>query len=182
MTDESDETVILVDSFFTHSVGPWLVNKIADGEEIENCDIVIPSNLYELGMRTRGELRKQLALDLPRSDITINNAPATVDSVLKLAIHPRVCTQAAFAPPLEWILPHGFLAHEVGGPVSGNVYNDGVVKLHKRLGLRKWPWANAHDASRSTLIDICITAYRDAFVIGLNVPHRKNIGPQNHYH
>ncbi|RPF82129.1 MAG: hypothetical protein CBC65_000880 [Rhodothermaceae bacterium TMED105] len=168
MTDESDETAILVDSFRTHSLGTWLANKIAENEEIDDCDVVIPSALYELGMRTRGELRKQLSLDLPRSNITVNNAPATVDSVLRLAIHPRVCTQAAFAPPLEWIIPHGFLAHEVGCAVTGNVDSEGIVRLHKRLGLRKWS-CDTYNGSKSTLIDIRITAYKEALIVGVNV-------------
>ena len=60
MVDVDDDMAILVDSFHTHSVGFWLSNKMANDDDIDDCDVVIPSALYELGMRTMNELKKRI--------------------------------------------------------------------------------------------------------------------------
>ena len=162
------DDVVLVDSMKTSSVGQWVTRVLdSNAHSCETaCDVVMPIACYDLGMRTRRELRKQLQLDLPRSIVSVEGMRVgKVDDVLQAALHPRICTQAALAPPLEWLLPHGLLAHEVGGgafPMMADVDENGVVTVTKRLGIRKW----GHTQSPCGHVTICIKAYAEVVVIG----------------
>ena len=84
MTDSPDEGEVLVDSSPTgvSAVGRWVSQKMSEGRRrggvrSSGCDVVVPSASYRLGMRTRGELRKRLALDLPRSLVTMRGCRVT---------------------------------------------------------------------------------------------------------
>ena len=84
------------------------------------------------------------------------------EDVLRAALHPRFCTQAALAPPLEWLVPHGILAHELGSPMMADVDEYGVVTVSKRLGVRKW----GHSHTRCGCVVIHIKAYAEVVVVG----------------
>lgn len=162
------DDVVLVDSVETSRVGQWVTDVLDSNThscEIA-CDVVMPITRYDLGMRTRRELRKQLHLDLPRSIVSVEGVRVgRVDDVLRAALHPRICTQAALAPPLEWLIPHGLLAHEVGNgafPLTADVDKYGVVTVTKRLGIRKW----GHKHSPCGFVTVCIKAYPDVVVVG----------------
>ena len=74
------------------------------------CEVVLPLAAYDanLGMRTRGELRRQLRLDLPRSVVLLDGVRTRDASrVMSRVSHPRLCTQAVLAPPVEWLARQG---------------------------------------------------------------------------
>lgn len=112
------------------------------------CEVVFTLHSYEcdLGMRTRNAVRRQLALDLPRSCVSINGVRVTsADEVYRRVSYPRLCTQAVFAPPIEWLLRMGLVAHELQGnasPMTVDIDHD-TIRISKRLGVRHDVWQAA---------------------------------------
>ena len=103
---------------------------------------VVPTASYDVGLRTRASVRRQLAADVPRSVVRVRGERvASVDAVLRGAgvDLARLCTQAVLAPPVEWLLAHDLVAHELrdGGPMEVDV-DASTVRVAKRLGLREW--------------------------------------------
>lgn len=98
--------------------------------------VVLPLRAFDadLGMTTPTAVRRQLALDVPRS-IVLWRGERMHDSeaVYHLTPFPRLCTQAVMAPALEWLLRAGWLTHEVGDPMVVDVSRRGVC-VSKRLG------------------------------------------------
>ena len=124
------------------------------------CEAVVPLRAYDadLGMRTRAAVRRQLTVDLPRSVVLVNGRRAVAaDDVTAAVSHPRLCTQAVLAPPVEWLLRAGWVAHEL--PAAEPMVVDAgarTVRVCKRLGLR-----DAHDVAtddESDLLDIGVHA------------------------
>lgn len=104
----------------------------ADSMELE---WVTRTVTYELGMRTRAALLRQLRVDLPRSVVVVRGQP-TKDAreVLRWACEPRMCTQAALATPVEFLLRAGLLAHEPAAPEPMRV----VVEASGQVHVEKW--------------------------------------------
>lgn len=104
---------------------------------------VLPTATYDVGMRTRAAVRRQLDADVPRSVVRVRGRPAEtardVEAGTPLA---RLCTQGVLAPPVEWLLAAGLVAHELPNgdatPMTVDVARDGAVTVHKCLGLRAW--------------------------------------------
>lgn len=68
----------------------------------------------QLGMRTRRAVQRQLCADLPRSHVTIDGRRVVeAQDALARVRRPRLLTQAVLAPPVEWLLRAGFVAHEL---------------------------------------------------------------------
>ena len=181
MSDD-EEDFVFVDTLSSQHKGHWLY---ANG----TSDVVVPCNAYDLGMPTLQNVSHQLSLDLPRSRVMRKSSPhhlpplpfpspplhssdsapkALLNYVLKHTVNPRMCTQAALAPPLEWIMLHGYLAHELPSPhpTSIQLGLDGTIEVTKRLGLRTWTTDMETD-STSKLLDIHIKAFPKAVVVGL---------------
>ena len=111
-------------------------------EDHETCEIVLPLATYDadLGMRTRAAVRRQLDADVPRSVVLVDDVRVkSTDEVLKAASHPRLCTQAVLAPPVEWLLRSGMVVHELRGsfPMVVDVRRD-VTHVSKLLGVCTW--------------------------------------------
>ena len=135
---ENDETTLLVDSHRGKDVGLWLEERSSDSSHLSECDVVVPAHLYDLGMRTRKEMRRQIEVDITRSFIFIKgNRTTSVEEVIRSAFNPRMCTQASLAPPLEWISRNGFFACEIGSEMRAEIEPDGTVNVTKRLGVGK---------------------------------------------
>lgn len=158
---------VLVDTARALALGRWLHRGLDDPSSPGECDVVLPAAAYDLGLRTRRELRKQLAVDLPRSAVTVGgDACRSVDRVIREASNPRFCTQAVLAPPLEWLLEHGFLAHEAGGgAMKVAVAADGSVCVCKTLGLTTL--ASAPTSCGAVCISVQTCA--DSVVVGFSL-------------
>ena len=105
------------------------------------CELVMPLQKYDgdLGMRTRAAVRRQLEADVPRSLVLIDGSQAKgAADVVRAASHPRMCTQAVLAPPVEWLMRAGLVAHELHGGVFPMVVEvgGGLIRVFKRLGIR----------------------------------------------
>ena len=102
------------------------------------CDVILPLSSYDLGMRTRGALRRQLAADVPRSVVRVDGKRVhDADAVLGATRLAGFCTQAALAAPVEWVLNAGLVAYECGRPMEVDV-EPRAVSVYKELGLREW--------------------------------------------
>lgn len=112
-----------------------------DGEDV---DVVLcPTSAYErdLGMHTRGAVRRQLAVDLPRSHVTSSSSSRclTPDEVCAATQHVRLCTQAVMAPVVEWCMRSGYVAMECGGPLQVSVApRTGALVATKELRVAPW--------------------------------------------
>lgn len=87
----------------------WKVSPLASSE------IVMKAKLYDddLGMKRHGELYRQLRRDIPRCKVLIDGyGEANVATVHRKAPFPRMCTQAVYAPVLEWLLSNKITAFE----------------------------------------------------------------------
>ena len=111
-------------------------------------EAVTPLRAFEadLGMTARGEVRRQLERDLPRSVVLVDGRRVLdADAVLGATRLGRLCTQAALAPAVEQLLRAGLVAHErpYGGPMIVHVRRGGDVDVVKSLGVRDWrgSWA-----------------------------------------
>ena len=94
------------------------------------CDVVMPAHRFELGMRTRDSVRRQLNVDLPRCVLRVwgaQDVPKTTDLILASARDPRLCTQA--------VLP-GMLASpgSVVSPGSKGVAKRGTILYTSTTG------------------------------------------------
>ena len=128
-----------------------------------DTEVACVTTTYDVGLRTRAAVRRQLAVDLPRSEVRVAGVRAsTADEVLRaMSVDlARLCTQAVLAPPVEWLLAHGLVAHEVhdGGPMQVDA-DGGTVRVSKRLGLRTWEDDLGCGESRGALR---ITVFADA--------------------
>lgn len=133
--------------------------------------IVMSLSRYEadLGMRTRGALQRQLAVDVPRCHVVVGDARVCdgEDPVWTTRVrHPRLCTQAVLAPPVEWLMRAGAVAHECKHRMEVYVSADGAdVEVFKTLGV--WvddertgtAWVHVHtDAAHDVIgIDLRLT-------------------------
>jgi hypothetical protein len=102
--------------------------------------VVCPLATYDadLGMRTRQDVYRQLTADVPRCEVWVEGVRATsVDDVWRRVAYPRMCTQAVLAPPVEWLMRHGWVAYEVGAPMVVECRGKSV-EVRKRLGLMRW--------------------------------------------
>lgn len=123
----------------------------------------------DLGMRTRASVRRQLAADVPRSVVLVDGRRArTAAEVLRRATHPRLCTQAVLAPPVEWLLTQtGMVAREVGCPMVVEVTARGDVRVRKKLGVRPWHHKDEDDDEETLDVHLASDARHDALVVTL---------------
>lgn len=162
---EDDEGGVVV---ATLADGPPHGAPLLSGE----CEVVLRLRAYDadLGMRTRGALRRQLDVDLPRSVVLVRGRRArTAGEVCAAASHPRLCTQAVLAPPVEWLVRAGVVAHE---PEEGRrpmvVEADGAItRVRKRLGLRS---AEGGEALGVMDVGVHADAAHDAVVVTFQGP------------
>ena len=102
---------------------------------------VTPLHRYEadLGMRTRGALRRQLEVDVPRCVATVDGARVRRgdDPAWRRVRHARLCTQAVLAPPVEWLMRAGVIAHESGAPLRVSARGAHEVEVRKELRVRE---------------------------------------------
>lgn len=101
------------------------------------------SFVSDLGLASREALLRQLAVDLPRSVVRVDGARTTCPwRVARTARYPALCTQAALAPPCEWMLLHGYVACEPRrdrAAMEVDVWaRGGGVCARKRLLVRSW--------------------------------------------
>lgn len=99
--------------------------------------VVRPVAAYDsdLGMRTRKDVYRQLEADVPRCEVWVDGVRAhTAAEVWRRTLYPRLCTQAVLAPPVEWLLRTGWVAHEIGSPMVVECVGK-TVEVRKRLGL-----------------------------------------------
>ena len=67
----------------------------------------------DLGMHTRSAVKRQLAVDVPRCRVIVNGSlTRNWEDVYRSTSNPRMCTQAAFAPVMEWLFREGLVAFE----------------------------------------------------------------------
>ena len=123
----------------------------------------------DLGMRTRASIKKQLDLDLPRSDV-LHTGTSVRDAcdVLRLTSYPRLCTQAVLAPPLEWLLEADLVAHELPHkePMRVRIDPSGGVSVLKRLGVK-----DSCDQSLGSVL-LQVTTHKDDCVVVSLTPQR----------
>ena len=142
-------------------VGEWVVVLRPDDIGrllLARHDVELPLFEYErdLGMPTEAALLKQLDIDLPRSIVRlrgerVRSAARVVDAMRA----PRLCTQAALAPVVEFLLHAGVIAHELPeprGPCVADVDGPSTV-VRKRLGLRDWDGVALGAATVTLLAD-----------------------------
>ena len=109
--------------------------------EYASCEIMLPLSTYErdLGYTTRRGLRRQLAVDVPRSVVLVDGVRAQSGEIVwRGTAHPALCTQAVVAPAIEWLLARGVHVHELRGhnPLIVDV-RAGCTRVWKRLGYRR---------------------------------------------
>ena len=104
-------------------------------------DLVVPRASFErsLGMRTDAELDRQLAIDLPRSEVWTAAGARCLSPAQARAATPyaRCVTQAVCAPALEWFAHAGVHARELARPhpLRVDILPCGSVSARKRLML-----------------------------------------------
>ena len=135
-----------------------------------NCDIIVQPQNFDLGMRTRGSLKRQLDVDIPRGEFLVSGKIVdTASEILKRACNPRACTQAVFAPPVEWLIRHGYVAVEPKDsfqhsyPMRVDVDDAGEVRVTKRLALRSWDMTSSYSD-----VEVSVYVNRDAIVVGFH--------------
>ena len=107
------------------------------------------------------------AADVPRCEVWVDGVRAhTAADVWRRASHPRLCTQAVLAPPVEWLLRHGWVAHEVGSPMVVECSDKGV-EVRKRLGLWREDDETRLVVGASTHVDVRVAADRRMVVVSL---------------
>ena len=102
--------------------------------------MVVPRRSYglSLGMWRTSQLKRQLEVDLPRSDVHGSDGEriTSADGVTSATPFGRFCTQAVCAPVLEWFLEAGLHAREMPTghhPLRVRISKDGGVTVTKRL-------------------------------------------------
>lgn len=104
------------------------------------AEVVLSASAFDadLGMPTRGSVLRQLRVDVPRCEVTIDGRAArSGDEVFARSHYPRLCTQAVLAPAVEWLHRAGAVAHEDGAarPMVVRIAAR-QIEVRKDLGLR----------------------------------------------
>ena len=86
----------------------------------------------DLSFPDAASVRRQLALDVPRSCVLVDGVRAR--DARRVYAHRELCTQAVLAPALEWLRASGLMAVEARHAMSAHVRGP-VVSVHKRLAL-----------------------------------------------
>ena len=109
-----------------------------------------------LGMTTYEAVHRQLRVDLPRSLVCVGGRRTVdPDRVLRYTAFPRLCTQAVFAPIVEWFLYNDYVTHDAGEPLKVQIdASSGDVSLLKRFSLRDWNGNILRDATAHVTSDI----------------------------
>lgn len=138
--------------------------------------VVLPLNRYEadLGMRTRGALHRQLAVDVPRCIATVDGVRVEHgdDPRWRRVAHARLCTQAVLAPPVEWLMRAGIVAHESGAPMRVDARGARLVEVRKELRVRAaegggregslWLRVHADGATNTVSVELKVVWSTDA--------------------
>lgn len=130
---------------------------------------VVPLAQYQLGMRTRRDVLRQLRVDLPRSRVR-KDGRRLLDpqEVMRCTPHARLCTQAVMAPPVEWLIAADLIAYELPShpPLEVDVLADGAVRVRKLLGVR------SPEGALREPVEICVDVDGSDVVVTLqSTPH-----------
>ena len=134
-------------------------------------DIVLPVSSYDadLGMRTRSAIKKQLQLDVPRAQVTVDGIPRpTWTDVYRVAPHPRLCTQAVLAPIVEWFHRNGLMLHETRTPLRLKIHG-GHITVHKRLRV-------CEASTLASLGEVSVTVHAGHSDVVVSVSHSTHHG------
>lgn len=103
-------------------------------------ELVVPRRCYDayLGMPRMSQVKRQLDMDIPRSEIIGPDGERmrSSEAIFNATPHARFCTQAVCAPILEWFMHSGLFAREVPTgrhPLVVNIHSGGGVVACKRL-------------------------------------------------
>lgn len=156
MSDDEEEDLVCVS---TH-------RPTSDGARLNV--VLLPLRTYEarLGMRHPAQLLRQLALDLPRSLVRVEGVRAwDAETVLARCAAPRMCTQAALAPVLEWYQERGILLFEPTPrrPVTVDVCGQ-TLMVRKRLHAMA---ADGDGAPMTIMVSLYGDAVEDLLVVEL---------------
>lgn len=123
---------------------------------LEDAELLLDARAYtrDLGMPTAMAVWRQLRVDLPRCELTLDGQPVREAwRVGRGASHPALCTQAALAPPCEWLLRSGYVACEPRPPAPMRVEaSRHCVVVRKRLALRGF---DDGDAAGCVAVTLC---------------------------
>ena len=152
------------------------------------CELIIPLWKYDadLGMRTRAAVHRQLQVDVPRSIVMIDG-DRTGDAldVYRTVSHPRLCTQAVLAPPLEWLIRSGVMIHELRGGIFPMVVDvkGSLIRVCKRLGMQYKQCLDDDEPTNTTPVDICVCAdvTHKSVVVTISPLTKRNAGPGLNY-
>lgn len=142
-------------------------------------DILLNAKAYDddLGMKRYGEVFRQLQRDVPRCDVRIDGRPsADANTVYRKSPYPRMCTQAVFAPVLEWLMRNDVMASEL--PVRRTLQveidtNELTMSITKHFRLL----ATKHEVPVcTTMINIYVHSPSNRLVISNN-PHTPPLPP-----
>ena len=107
-----------------------------------NVCAVCPVTAFDVGLQRRRDLRRQLAVDLPRSHVHDHNGTRIVDVTSLHTPYPRFCTQCCMAPVVEWLHRSGIMAIECGSPLTVHVDRRGHLTCKKRLAVARMTSGN----------------------------------------
>lgn len=134
-------------------------------------DIILPVSSYDadLGMRTRAAIKKQLQLDVPRAQVTVDGiSRPTWTDVYRAAPHPRLCTQAVLAPIVEWFHRNGLMLHETRTPLRLKIHG-GQITVHKRLKV-------CEASTLTSLGEVSVTVHAGQSDVVVSVSHSAEHG------
>lgn len=99
----------------------------------EDVDIVLPYTSYNVGLRRKHDIVRQLAADLPRS-MVVDTTGKRFDEYHELRLHThhiRFCTQCALAPIVEWFHVSNIVLLECATPLHVVVGDGGSLTVCK---------------------------------------------------
>lgn len=165
------EGYVNVQNGWAPSVLPW------------HTEFIFPLSDYDrdLGMHTRSAVKRQLAVDVPRCKVIVNGSlTKNWEDVYRSTSNPRMCTQAAFAPVMEWLFREGLIAFEPKPRTPMKLQVDGnKISSRKEFLLRN----ESLTTQGSLIVDISVVGRQ--VVVALSMKEvvsstRSSEGPQHH--
>jgi len=162
LDEDADDDLIWVCGSSRAAAACFAIGDDATAPRCSCCEVVLhlPRFDADLGMRTRHALRRQLEVDLERSDVRCGDRRIVdASELLRITAWPRLCTQAVLAPVLEWFLYAGWLVYEMPRTLCGDdartmrvrISDGGDVSVHKELCVQPMPMSPSPcDGSAST--------------------------------
>lgn len=132
-------------------------------------ETVVPAREYDrgLGMRRAGEVESQIKLDAPRCVLTVDGRrDETGEAALKKGSRvARLCTQAALAPPVEWMLFGAGLLMRERSPSSHTVV---CVEGRSVLVLKRLV-ATPFSSPLSSPLPVLVAVHGDASLVCVSI-------------